>query len=236
MVHKWPVVTAIFATPPSSALVGKCVDIHAYMDKCLLNSCGKCVALVIESPGSSGSRVSGSTSGLIEISSSWCKVGSNLRKDVTFFTNLDNLVLPGVCCRHSPCVIISAGDRHCPIRDAPDIVLHSLPAEYVRAVSKAAICKLESGAMPDHPIGDAPRVVPSASGEGAMPGHPIGDVSSMVSPPGPPVSSGVRMYEVESIISHMGRGPKRKYKVMWKGYTDPTWETSQRLCKSTSDS
>ena len=50
-------------------------------------------------------------------------------------------------------------------------------------------------------------------------------------PPPPVIVEGEEEYEVESILRHKGKGSKRRYLVVWKGYplTEASWEPESSL-------
>ena len=50
-------------------------------------------------------------------------------------------------------------------------------------------------------------------------------------PPSPVVLDGEEEYEVEAILRHKGKGARRLYLVMWKGYpiTEASWEPELHL-------
>ena len=45
---------------------------------------------------------------------------------------------------------------------------------------------------------------------------------------------GKEEYEVEAILRHKGKGARRLYLVMWKGYpiTEASWEPESHLCNA----
>ena len=52
-----------------------------------------------------------------------------------------------------------------------------------------------------------------------------------VEPPPPELVEGTLEYEVESILRHTGKGARRRYLVLWKGYPldEATWEPEASL-------
>ena len=50
-------------------------------------------------------------------------------------------------------------------------------------------------------------------------------------PPSPVVVDGKEEYEVDAILRHKGKGARRLYLVMWKGYpiTEASWEPESHL-------
>ena len=52
-----------------------------------------------------------------------------------------------------------------------------------------------------------------------------------VEPPPPELVEGVLEYEVEGILRHTGKGARRRYLVLWKGYplSEATWEPEAHL-------
>ena len=56
-------------------------------------------------------------------------------------------------------------------------------------------------------------------------------------PPSPIVVDGEEEYEVEAILRHKGKGARRLYLVMWKGYPiiEASWEPELHLSKCSSD-
>ena len=50
-------------------------------------------------------------------------------------------------------------------------------------------------------------------------------------PPPPILVEGEEEYEVEAILRHKGKGTRRRYLVMWKGYplTEASWEPESHL-------
>ena len=50
-------------------------------------------------------------------------------------------------------------------------------------------------------------------------------------PPSPIVVDGAEEYEMEGILRHKGKGGRRSYLVMWKGYpiTEASWEPESHL-------
>ena len=73
--------------------------------------------------------------------------------------------------------------------------------------------------------------------------HPIFHVSHLkrylqseefvreVEPPPPELVEGTPGYEVEGILRHKGKGARRRYLVLWKGYPleEATWEPERHL-------
>ena len=52
-----------------------------------------------------------------------------------------------------------------------------------------------------------------------------------VQPPPPDLVEGIPEYEAEGILRHQGKGARRRYLVLWKGYpvTEATWEPAEHL-------
>ena len=52
-----------------------------------------------------------------------------------------------------------------------------------------------------------------------------------VEPPPPELVEGTLEYEVEGILRHKGKGARRRYLVLWKGYPleEATWEPERHL-------
>ena len=90
------------------------------------------------------------------------------------------------------------------------------------------------------------EVSPAAFGLDLPPGwhiHPTFHVSKLrryirseeflreVEPPPPVLVEGYQEYEVEQILRHTGKGARRRYLVLWKGYplTEASWEPESSL-------
>jgi len=254
------VVTCVLATPPcntfsnmrnmpgrvpasdselehASSIVHKCREIQEYFDKWLYSRYGIPVVMVMENPSSSSIRDSGGTSGLLEVTSSWCKMGSRLRKDTTFFTNLGNLKLPPVCSQEYPCKSFSKGIRHWDACKVSRQLLYSLPSGFIRHISKVATRYIRSLCGIPMPSSEIDTLsAPLMSGINGPCEVPEPDNATVPGSEGQPEpgsdnnnSSG---YSIEYIMDRKGKGGKIKYKVKWVGYDEPTWETSQGLYKS----
>ena len=60
-------------------------------------------------------------------------------------------------------------------------------------------------------------------------GHP--EFEREVEPPPPILVDGELEYEVEAILWHRGKGARRQYLILWKGYplSEATWEPEEHL-------
>ena len=58
----------------------------------------------------------------------------------------------------------------------------------------------------------------------------------MEKPPPPIMVDGEGEYEVEAILRHKGKGARRLYQVLWKGYpvTEASWEPESHLRNASS--
>ena len=62
------------------------------------------------------------------------------------------------------------------------------------------------------------------------------EFSHVEKPPPPILVDGEEEYEVEAILRHKGKGARRLYQVLWKGYpvTEASWEPESHLRNASS--
>jgi len=228
--------------PPSKAewvlacdIILKIRQIHKFFSEYLGNRCKLGVSLFIENPSTGRIRECGYVDDLRQVVTSWCKVGSTLRKDTVFFTNVSykyfNLPLP---CAFDKCELVCSGKEHDSCLKAKSYRLYCLPPVFVHGMCSAVVSLIS-----DTDMSSSAPVVPDTQS---------GPSSSSTPPPSPKsmdkgkskiksrdrseVQSGSEsepdLYEIDDIVGKRGKGPKTRYKVQWSG-GECTWVPIQRL-------